>query len=423
MKFKRSSGIILHPSSLPGPDGIGDLGSEAYRWVEFLEGCGCSLWQVLPLGPTGYGDSPYQCFSAFAGNPYLISPELLIENGLLTDAELIDRPDLPEKKVDYGQTITWKLALLDRAFKNCCGDESGPILQQVIRQIIRKQIKASPTRILRHLVNKTGYPVITPQFTYSKVPVKAAGLGLLVRPLPLGPANSFQLDPAEIENALERQDGLVYLPSPNNPTGTMMIGRDDLLPLLRRFPESRFWIDEAYVQYVEPNGQGYLADLVPQHPNLFVSRSFSFAYGLAAIRVGYMVGAPDIVKEMRGQLVEYYIGRLQEDLVVAALNDEHHLPFIRRECRKQAKLLRAALDQLPGVETYPTLTNFILCRLSNGRKAKDVSAAMGERGIRIKAYEPIGEGNEGEYFRITLGIAEENSFLQATLREVLSERS
>ncbi len=296
---------------------------------------------------------------------------------------------------------------------------SGPILKQVMPQLIRKQIKASPKRILRHLVNKTGYPIITPQFTYSKVPVKAAGLGLLVRPLPLGPANGFQLDPALIEAALERQDGLVYLPSPNNPTGTMMIGRDDLVPLLRRFPESRFWIDEAYVQYVEPNGQGYLADLVPQHPNLFVSRSFSFAYGLAAIRVGYLVGAPDIVKEMRGQLVEYYIGRLQEDLVVAALNDEHHLPFIRRECRKQAKLLRAALDQLPGIETYPTLTNFILCRLTDGRKAKDVAAAVAERGIRIKAYEPIGEGNEGEYFRVTLGIAEENSFLQATLRDVL----
>ena len=74
MVLSRSSGVILHPSSLPGPDGIGDLGPEAYRWIDFLAEAGCSLWQVLPLGPTGYGDSPYQCFSAFAGNPYLISP-------------------------------------------------------------------------------------------------------------------------------------------------------------------------------------------------------------------------------------------------------------------------------------------------------------------------------------------------------------
>ena len=83
MKFNRSACVILHPTSLPGPDGIGDLGPEAYRWVNFLAESGTSIWQVLPLGPTGYGDSPYQCFSAFAGNPYLISPALLLDEGLL----------------------------------------------------------------------------------------------------------------------------------------------------------------------------------------------------------------------------------------------------------------------------------------------------------------------------------------------------
>ena len=70
----RASGILLHPTSFPGPDGIGDLGPEAYRWIDFLKGSGCQMWQILPLGPTGYGDSPYQCFSAFAGNPLLVSP-------------------------------------------------------------------------------------------------------------------------------------------------------------------------------------------------------------------------------------------------------------------------------------------------------------------------------------------------------------
>ena len=81
MKSKRASGILLHPTSLPGPDGIGDLGPEAFAWVNFLADAGCAYWQVLPLGPTGYGDSPYQCFSAFAGNPYLISPALLRFSG------------------------------------------------------------------------------------------------------------------------------------------------------------------------------------------------------------------------------------------------------------------------------------------------------------------------------------------------------
>ena len=80
---KRASGILLHPTSLPGPYGIGDLGPEAYKFADFLVAAGQSLWQVLPLGPTGYGDSPYACYSAFAGNTLLISPDQLIKEGLL----------------------------------------------------------------------------------------------------------------------------------------------------------------------------------------------------------------------------------------------------------------------------------------------------------------------------------------------------
>lgn len=116
MKFERAAGILLHPTSLPGDFGIGDLGHQAYRWIDFLAGAGCGLWQVLPLGPTGYGDSPYQSFSAFAGNPYLISPEFLLEEGLLHSNDLVEKPDFPIGKVDYGKLIPWKLGLLDRAF-------------------------------------------------------------------------------------------------------------------------------------------------------------------------------------------------------------------------------------------------------------------------------------------------------------------
>jgi 4-alpha-glucanotransferase len=116
MQFKRSAGVLLHPTSLPGPNGIGDLGPEAFRWVDFLAESNCHLWQVLPLGPTGYGDSPYQCFSAFAGNPYLISPTLLLDQDLLDRSDFMDRPNFPSGKVDFGPVITWKLALLDQAF-------------------------------------------------------------------------------------------------------------------------------------------------------------------------------------------------------------------------------------------------------------------------------------------------------------------
>ncbi len=113
----RAAGILLHVTSLPGPDGIGDAGPGAHTFVDDLAETGSSLWQVLPLGPTGYGDSPYQCFSAFAGNPLLVSADLLADEGLLQSADLADRPSLSDDRVDYGRVIPWKLELLDRAYR------------------------------------------------------------------------------------------------------------------------------------------------------------------------------------------------------------------------------------------------------------------------------------------------------------------
>jgi len=95
MPFERSSGILCHPTSFPARFGVGDLGQGAYDFVDWLAEAKQQLWQVLPLGPTGYGDSPYQCFSAFAGNPMLISPERLASAGLLPHLALVDVPYFP----------------------------------------------------------------------------------------------------------------------------------------------------------------------------------------------------------------------------------------------------------------------------------------------------------------------------------------
>jgi 4-alpha-glucanotransferase len=118
MNFPRRSGILLHPTSLPGRFGIGDLGDAAYRFVDFLAAAGQSYWQVLPLSPTGYADSPYQTFSAFAGNPMLISPHRLVEAGHLSKADLDNPPAFPDERVDFGPVIHYKLDLLERAFAN-----------------------------------------------------------------------------------------------------------------------------------------------------------------------------------------------------------------------------------------------------------------------------------------------------------------
>ena len=125
MRFERSAGILLHPTSLPGNYGIGDLGDDAFKFVDFLKGAGQTLWQVFPLGPTGYGDSPYQCFSAFAGNPLLVSPDKLEEDGFLSSIDLSDKQKFNPTQIDYGQIINYKKSLLRKAFNNFKNNSNG----------------------------------------------------------------------------------------------------------------------------------------------------------------------------------------------------------------------------------------------------------------------------------------------------------
>ncbi len=116
MTIQRSSGILLHPTSLPGPYGIGELGVQARNFVDWLAAAGQKYWQVMPLGPTGYGDSPYQAFSAFAGNPYLIDLETLRQHGLLHDTDFNALPVFDRNKVDFGLQYIWRNQMLDHAY-------------------------------------------------------------------------------------------------------------------------------------------------------------------------------------------------------------------------------------------------------------------------------------------------------------------
>jgi len=125
-KSARSAGVLLHPTSLPGPYGIGDLGPVAFEWIDVLASAGQTWWQILPLGPTGYGDSPYQCFSAFAGNPNLISPEVLARDGLIKAADL-PTTHFPADHVDYGPVIQFKQTLLTRAWENFQASGARPL--------------------------------------------------------------------------------------------------------------------------------------------------------------------------------------------------------------------------------------------------------------------------------------------------------
>src|SRR2546429_1134464 len=116
MNFPRASGILLHPTSLPSPFGIGDLGPAAYAFADYLLTGGQSLWQMLPLGPTGYGDSPYACYSAFAGNTLLVSPEQLFATGLIAKDDIANHSEFLEGRVDFEAVHKYKDSILQPAF-------------------------------------------------------------------------------------------------------------------------------------------------------------------------------------------------------------------------------------------------------------------------------------------------------------------
>ena len=150
----RSSGILLHPTSLPGPFGIGDLGPVAYRWIETLAAMKQTWWQILPLGPTGAGDSPYQSFSAFAGNINLLSPELLQEDGLVS-GELWANERFSNDQVEYDRVLPFKQKVLRAAwdafrsgkaqglrhdFDNYCTAEAGWLNDYALFMAIREAL-------------------------------------------------------------------------------------------------------------------------------------------------------------------------------------------------------------------------------------------------------------------------------------------
>jgi 4-alpha-glucanotransferase len=126
---ERSSGILLHITSLPSPFGIGDFGPDAYSFADFLADANQKLWQILPLNLTSttYGNSPYSSFSAFAGNPLMISPDRMIKDGLLSDDDIKDRPKFSHEKVDYKAVTKYKNMMFDTAYtavKDRLGDDN-----------------------------------------------------------------------------------------------------------------------------------------------------------------------------------------------------------------------------------------------------------------------------------------------------------
>src|SRR5512136_1261487 len=125
MRFSRSSGILLHPTSLPGPYGCGDLGDVSRHFIEWLVVAGQRVWQILPLEPTGYGNSPYMALSAFAGNPLLIGFEGLLAKGWLNPNDLLPVPAFEPRRADYTRVIPYRMHALRIASERFFGQHRG----------------------------------------------------------------------------------------------------------------------------------------------------------------------------------------------------------------------------------------------------------------------------------------------------------
>jgi histidinol-phosphate aminotransferase len=299
---------------------------------------------------------------------------------------------------------------------------SGPLLKTCIPSLIEKKIKAAMMRTVRFLLKRMAYPIITTRLTYSKVPASGVRVGLRCVLLPLGPEDGFALDVEMLESELARQDGLVYLCNPNNPTGNVLITRPVLERLLTRFTDSYFFIDEAYVHYLPDDPDTRLTDLVLRHPNLIVLRSFSFAHGLAAVRVGYAVADRHVVAQMEAKLTPHRVGQLAAELAMASLQDSRHLEFVRSETGKERAKLIAAMRDHKDLESYASQTNFILCRTEGQWSGAKVHDALLDRGIKVKIFEPFGEERYDEYFRVTVGLPKENAYFIEQLEAVMASR-
>jgi 4-alpha-glucanotransferase len=135
----RASGVLLHVTSLPSPYGVGDVGPEAYAWIDRLRGAGQRWWQSLPLGPTGYGDSPYQALSTFAGNGLLVSPELLTEEGLLREKEIEPQQPSEAARIDYAAVTRRKHRLLDLAWGHFNAGDASSAVREAFEPFCHKQ--------------------------------------------------------------------------------------------------------------------------------------------------------------------------------------------------------------------------------------------------------------------------------------------
>ena len=309
-----------------------------------------------------------------------------------------------------------------RAENVCVENGSGPILRTLLYEIIRQRTQSSVGGVMKYLLfKKLSVPVITTKFTYKKIAPYAAKNGVPVDYIITSPEDNFRLDPADISDAIEKQDcdPIVYIVNPNNPTGNIQLSHEQIKGLVERHPDTLFWIDEVYYEYVDPADYHSVASLVTRYDNIIVSRSMSFAYGLAGLRIGYFMADTKWVQLMKKQRTSYTIGALQARMAKASFLDEDFLPWLREHTNSERARLAEALEAYDNIEVFPSQVNFLFCRFKDGRTSRPFADKLAEMGVLIKREEAHSGFRFDEFFRVSVGIPEENDRFIEILDEAL----
>jgi len=268
--------------------------------------------------------------------------------------------------------------------------------------------------IAAHAFVQKGESVVFAQYSFAVYALATQGVGgraIVV------PAVNYGHDLQAMAAAIEPDTRLVYVANPNNPTGTF-IGADEIEAFLQQVPGNVVVVlDEAYNEYLAPEYQFESADWVRKYPNLIVSRTFSKAYGLAGLRVGFAIAQPEVTDLMNRIRQPFNVNSLAQAAAIAALNDKEFLEKGARNNAEGYKQMTAAFDELK-LEYVPSFGNFVLVRVGDddGAGAR-VNVALLKQGVIVR---PVGAYGLPQWLRISIGLPQENATFIEALRKALS---
>ena len=268
--------------------------------------------------------------------------------------------------------------------------------------------------IAAHAFVQQGESVVFAQYSFAVYALATQGVGgraIVV------PAVNYGHDLQAMAAAIEPDTRLLYVANPNNPTGTF-VKADEIEAFLEQVPDNVVVVlDEAYNEYLAPEYQFESADWVRKYPNLIVSRTFSKAYGLAGLRVGFAIAQPEVTDLMNRIRQPFNVNSLAQAAAIAALNDKEFLEKGARNNAEGYKQMTAAFDELK-LEYVPSFGNFVLVRVGDddGAGAR-VNVALLEQGVIVR---PVGAYGLPQWLRISIGLPQENATFIEALKKALS---